>query len=265
MSSGTFGCVLNGRAVRVPDAVVPATDEGLLRGDGVFEVVRLYSGVPFCIDDHLKRLGVSAATLHMLCDIERVREDVILALDIAAGEDALLRIVLTRGGQRLLLLERLPPIRPTLRLAVETHMPSPLLAPAKTLSYAANMHGARLARERGFDDALLIAPDDTVLEATRSAVFWVEDGRLFAPPLDVGILDSITRRRIFEMEPCRERRITLDQLADAEEVLVADSVVEALPVVEVEGIGTFGASGPVTARVKHGLHVRIRQERGVGA
>ena len=61
--------ILDGQVLPAAEALVPATDEGLLRGDGVFEVIRLYGGRPFALDDHLARIARSAANLRLELDV----------------------------------------------------------------------------------------------------------------------------------------------------------------------------------------------------
>ena len=56
---------LDGRIGPADEAVIPATDEGLLRGDGAFEVIRIYDGRPFALTDHLDRLERSASNLRL--------------------------------------------------------------------------------------------------------------------------------------------------------------------------------------------------------
>ena len=68
--------ILDGTVSDASQAQIPATDDGFLRGDGVFEVMRLYGGRPFALDDHLTRLGRSAANLRLPIDVEAVRADV---------------------------------------------------------------------------------------------------------------------------------------------------------------------------------------------
>src|SRR5439155_26723158 len=152
----------------------------------------------------------------------------------------LLRLVVTRGGHRIALLEAVSDYGESIRLSVETHLPTPLLRAAKSLSYAANMLAARRAADRGYDDALLVLPDGNVLEITRSSFFWVEDGRIFTPPLEADtILDSITRRRVIDENEVTERKILLDELSRADEAFTAGTSFEVLPVTEVEGVGSF--------------------------
>ena len=254
-------CVLDGRVVPVAEATVPVTDEGLLRGDGAFEVVRLYSGRPYALDDHLRRMARSCETLMLEADLSAVRDDALAACEIADGAEALLRLVVTRGGHRIAVLEPMPSHGESMRLAVEPHLPTPLLRAAKSLSYAANMLAARRAAERGFDDALFVLPpDDHVLEVTRSSFFWVEDGRIHTPPLeDDTILDSITRRRVIEETEVVERSVTLRELAGADEAFTAGTSFEVLPVTEVEGVGSF-EPGPVTREAMERVRERVQRD-----
>src|SRR5690242_7969971 len=101
---------LDGRIAPAEETYVPATDEGLLRGDGVFEVVRVYGGVPFALDGHLARMEQSAANLRLDLPPSELLHDEALALlaERDAAFDGVLRLVVTRGGRRLLLTEPLP-------------------------------------------------------------------------------------------------------------------------------------------------------------
>src|SRR4051812_34912629 len=89
-------------------AGIPITDEGLTRGDGAFEVVRLYAGRPFALEEHLVRLANSCAGLRLDYDDDAVRADVAALLEAAGPLEALLRVVLTRGGRRIMTVEPLP-------------------------------------------------------------------------------------------------------------------------------------------------------------
>ncbi|HLM51871.1 MAG TPA: aminotransferase class IV, partial [Solirubrobacteraceae bacterium] len=198
-----FLACLDGAVLPAAEARVPATDPGLLRGDGVFEVVRLYDGRPFAFDEHLDRMRRSARNLRLPFDPEEFRPDVAGLLEAAGHPDALLRLVATRGGRRLALIEPLPDHPPSVRLAAVTYAPPRLLDGIKSLSYAANMLATRLAQERGCDEALLVTPHGRVLEGPTSTLFYVSGGELLTPPLDDHVLDSITRRLI--LQDCRGR------------------------------------------------------------
>ena len=242
-------------------ATIPATDEGLLRGDGVFEVIRVYDGHPFALEEHLRRLERSALNLRLPLDLEAVRADAnrLLAHAGDGPDHELLRIVITRGGRRLLLTEPLPPAGDHIRLGSITYSPTRVLDGIKSLSYAANMLSSRLARERGYDEALLVTPHGHVLEAPTSSFFWVKDGAVLTPPLAEHILASITRRLVIERGGAIERLCTLPDLAAADEAFIASTTREVEPVSAIDE-WTFEAPGPVTSRVAAAVADAIRAE-----
>jgi branched-chain amino acid aminotransferase len=259
MATAHLAC-LDGVVMPAAEARIPVTDDGVLRGDGVFEVLRLYGGRPFALADHLARLERSAANLRVDLDIDRVHEDVATLLTAAGTgpEHALLRIVATRGGRRLLLTESLTEHQPAIRLGSVTYAPTRLLDGIKSLSYAANMLATRLAAERGFDEALLVTPHGRVLEAPTSTLFWVEGGTLLTPPLDDHILASITRARVLELTDAQERSVTLEQLQRADEAFLASTTREAQPIAAIDDAEL--RTGDVTRDVARRLHERILAE-----
>src|SRR5439155_25947843 len=115
-----------------------------------------------------------------------------------------------------------------------TYAPTRILDGIKSLSYASNMLASRLARERGFDEALLVTPHGRVLEGPTSSFFWARDGVLRTPPLDERILASITPDRVVQAVEVSEEPCTLDDLREADEAFLASTVREVLPVVAIE-------------------------------
>jgi len=254
---------LDGDIMPADEASIPATDEGLIRGDGVFEVIRVYDGRPFAMEEHLARLERSAANLRLPLDLEAVRADSMRLL-AHAGPDPdheALRIVITRGGRRLLLTETLPPTPERVRCKTIVYSPTRVLDGVKSLSYAANMLAGRLAREQGYDEALLVTPHGRVLEAPTSSIFWVRDGELLTPPLDDHILASITRALVIELGGAGERACTLEGLAAAEEAFLASTTREVQPVAAVDEI-SFDGEGPMTARIRTAVRERIQERLG---
>lgn len=249
---------LDGTVGPAEEATIPATDEGLLRGDGAFEVLRLYAGRPFALGDHMIRMAGSAAALRLDADLQRLREEAEELLAQAGPVDGLLRLVVTRGGRRLALIEPLPTLPRALRLATITYAPTRVLDGVKSLSYAANMLCTRLARERGFDEALLTTPHGRVLEGPTSSFFWVSGGVLRTPPLSDHVLASITRGRLLEELDVVEEPCALDDLEAADEAFLASTVREVLPVSAVDDIAL--APGPVTAGAAERLRARIERE-----
>jgi branched-chain amino acid aminotransferase len=258
---------LDGRIAPAGETVVPATDEGLLRGDGVFEVVRVYDGVPFALGEHLDRIERSAANLRLADGVPRaeLEAEVPRLLEERGGHafDGLLRIVLTRGGRRLLLTEPIPPSPERVRLAYVTYAPTRVLDGVKSLSYAGNMLCTRLAKERGFDEALMVTPHGRVLEAPTSSIFWVDrDGRLCTPPLEEHILASITRERLLQLLDVEERSVTSEGLLEeAQEAFLASTVREVQSAAAIEE-RAFPETGEVTRKAAGALRAHIESVLG---
>jgi branched-chain amino acid aminotransferase len=251
-------CV-DGELVALAEARIPVTDDGLLRGDGVFEVIRLYDGVAFARDRHLERMARSAQNLRLELDVAAIARDIDALLASAEPGDALLRVVATRGGRRIVLLEALPALPEALTLGYVTFAPVRVLDGVKSLSYGANMLATRLARERGFDEALLVTPHGRVLELPTASFFWVSDGDVLTPPLSEHVLDSITRRIVLEVAAASERVATPADLESAQEAFVASSVREVIAVRRIEQ-HDLPAPGPVTSVTAEKVRAYIRAE-----
>lgn len=249
-ASGEELACLDGVIGAAAETTIPVTDPGLLRGDGVFEVVRVYEGRPFALGDHLDRMERSLAALRLGRELPRAdfeRESAELLAERGAGFDGGIRFVLTAGGHRLLITEPLPEHKERIRLGFVTYSPSRVLDGVKSLSYAANMLAGRIARERGFDDALFVSPHGRVLEATISSLFWVDqDGVLSTPPLGEHILASITRQMVLDLLEVEERPCTTDELLAAREAFLAGTTKEVQPIAAIEE-REFDAVGEQTA------------------
>lgn len=249
----------------VRQELLPVTDSTIIRGDGVFEAVRSYGGFLFALEDHLGRLALSAAALGIpLPDDGRVGS---WARSLAAeGGEGIVRVIVSRGDalpgssntSRIVVLHHRLPFSPaTVRLRL---WPAPWhpagrsweLAGIKTVSYAPNAAASRLASRDGFDDALLTADDGAVLEGPTFCVAWVRDGVVRAPSVDLGILDSITRRHVLRLATEAEMtvetgRFSSAELSTASEVFAMSTVKEVTPVISV-GDREFPI-GPVTVRL----------------
>jgi branched-chain amino acid aminotransferase len=247
------------------EARIPITDDGLLRGDGAFEALRLYGGRPFALEEHLARLKRSCAGLRLEADHEALRAE-IGALVAASGRvDAVLRVVLTRGGRRIALVEPLPPPLDAYRVATIRFAPGRVLDGLKTLSYGANMLAKRIAQEQGDDEALLVTPHGRVLEGPTWSFFWVRDGELLTPPLEDRILASITRAVIIQEVGAAEEPCTLEDAYAADEAFLASSIREVAPIATLDGRSLPAAPGEVTLRAQRALAQRIERELGAVA
>jgi branched-chain amino acid aminotransferase len=244
------------------EATIALPDDGLYRGDGVFEVIRLYGGRPFALKQHLDRLERSAAVIEL--QVERTLLELELDGLLAAfgAGDAQLRIVITRGGRRILLIENLPDKGASVRLATVTYSPSIILTGVKSLSYAANMQATRIAQGGGFDEALLVRPDGIVLEAPTSTIFWVSpQGDLRTPSIEAGILESITRAHVVEALEVQEGEFDLDDLMGTPEAFLASTVREVQPVAAIND-KTLEIPGPRTQEAAQAFQRSLREALG---
>lgn len=226
---------VDGEVMAPEKAVIGVTDDGLLRGDGAFEAIKLYEGHPFRLGEHLDRLAASAAAIDLEFEAGALRSE-IDALLADRTDEAMLRVVITRGGRRILLVERIPQWPERAAIALVRLSPNEILTGVKSISYAANMHATRIAQKRGADEAVYVDRDGTVLEAPTSSVFWVgADGALRTPALETGILDSITRRVVLESVACEEGAYAAAQIAAADAAFLASTTREIQPIASIDG------------------------------
>ncbi len=260
MPASVDGVLCDARA-----ATIPIYDDGLLRGDGAFEFVRCYAGRPFTLVEHLDRLGRTCATLRLPYPREVLEQEIAALLAWAGPIFTDMRIVLTRGGRRIVFLEPYLDWPPT-RLAFVTDSPRMVLAGAKSLSYAGNMLAMRTAQERGFREALLTTPDGRVMEVQQAAFFWVtSQGDLCTPPLSEGILDSITRRIVMAHLAVGERVCRTEDALAAREAFLAGTAPRDPGGRGHREPGLRRPPGPVTRQASAAYRREVERELGMSA
>ncbi len=254
---------VDGKIAPTAETVIPLKDDGLYRGDGVFEVIRLYRGRPFALADHLDRLERSAAAIELPAQRAELAGEIEALLAAHGDGDAQLRLIVTRGGRRIALIEELVAHADAVSLATVTYAPTVILTGVKSLSYGANMQATRIAKGGGADEALLVRPDGVVLEAPTSTIFWVADGELRTPALRSGILDSITRRILVESLSVAEAEYPLADALGATEAFLASTVREIQPISAIDD--RVYESGPRTAEARQAFDQAIATELGTPA
>ena len=254
---------VNGRISPIAEAMIPLKDDGLYRGDGVFEVVCLYAGRPFALEEHLDRLERSAAGIELPPDRTALESEISALLDELGPKDALLRLVVTRGGHRIAVTEPVPEHADAVRLATVTYSPTVILNGVKSLSYAANMQATRIAKASGADEAVFVHPDGTVLEPPTSTIFWVSpQGPLRTPALESGILRSITRARVLDALEVEEGSWPVEDLRAASEAFLAGTTREIQPISAIDGSELPSAPGPRTLEAQEAFAAALRAELG---
>lgn len=254
---------IDGRILAPEEATISVLDDGLLRGDGAFEAIKLYGGHPFQLAEHLERLAESAAAIELRFDATALAREIEALLADTGEPEAMLRIVITRGGRRILLVERLPQWSEQVRIALVQLSPNEILAGVKSISYAANMQATRIAVRRGADEAVYFDAEGRVLEAPTSSVFWAgEAGALRTPSLETGILDSITRRIVVDAVPCEEGAFSTAELKSAHEAFLASTTREIQPIRSIDGSELPRPDGgPAAAAAAAALEDAVGAER----
>ena len=249
--------VLDGELMRAGEAMIPAGDDGLIRGDGAFDAFPVKDGRPFARSAHLDRLERSCAALMLPCPRDQIETDIDLLLTRAPDGYLVVRVVLTRGGHRICRLESIgDPVALTkpARLLPVTYDPPVILDGVKSLSYASNMLATRRAVAEGYDEALMVRSDGVVLEGPTCSIFWVSDGRLKTPALETGILASISRRVILDgMPPVEEGGFALEDLLGAQEAFLVSTARLAQPIAAIGDTRLPAAPGPQTRRAEQAM------------
>lgn len=235
--------LLDGLQEVPPDTpVLRADDLGVVRGEAVFETLRVLDGRPCFLEDHLERMHRSAARLGM----EVPSGFAELAAAAAAGaDDAGLRLTLTKGGVGFAVLFAVAPetvagrsgIRVvTLDLGISSAYRAGqpwALGGVKSTSYAVNMAALRHAHDLGADDAVWVSSDGFVLEAPTSTVVAHVDGAWVTPPAETGILPGTTLLAVRRTVEVEQRPLRVEELAA--DVALLSSVRGVAPVTQLDG------------------------------
>jgi D-alanine transaminase len=273
---------LNGRMLPIAEASVPVLDRGFIFGDGVYELVPVYSRVPFRLDEHLARLERSLAAVSIRNPYSRAqwRAHVYAVVDAQPFEDQGVYFQVTRGvAKRDHAFPR--DAQPTVFM-----MSNPLVNPPpaqvesgasavsaedyrwqrcdiKSISLIGNVLLRQLSAEAGAVETILFRAGK-LTEASASNVFVVSRGVIAAPPKSSLILPGITYDVVAELAranalPLEFRDVGEAEVRAAEEIWVTSSSKEVLAIVSLDGkpVGE-GRPGPVFRRM-YGLYQEFKQ------
>jgi 4-amino-4-deoxychorismate lyase len=233
-----------GRGVVDPaEPVFFADDEAVVRGTAAFDTVRMRGGRAVMLDRHVERLGRSSHALRLPspAGIDELAAQAIAAAGVDEGALRLYRTSRSLVAAVAALPAGLEELRARglalVTITVTAHGP---LTGIKSTSYGVNMAAVAEAESRGAEDALFVAEDGTVLEATTSNVWWRSGDELTTPALSTGVLPGVTRGAVAELARdagygIREGSFRLDDLRVADEAFTSSAVREIVPVVSVDG------------------------------
>ena len=204
--------LINGIEVKKEEFNIPVENLAIWRGDGIFEAIAIHNGYLFAIDKHMERFAKSAEKMFFDdIDFKKIKEDLI---SIASKFDnGYMRVIIGRGTDKdksdvYIFYQDLINFPESFSLqSQKAHWQSGgdfsldevENIGSKTISYAMNINQTRLAQKSGYTDSLLLNKDGIVLEGPTFCVSWIIDNKIYVPSLDLGILDSITRRTLIDI------------------------------------------------------------------
>lgn len=278
---------VNGRISPPEQAVVSVFDRGFLFGDGVYETGRAYHRCPLFLEEHLERLRRSAGRLYIELPWtdDFLKKRLFETLQAFGQDDCYFRVIVTRGLIEKVGLDQEPTGEPTLVVLAQSLpdveglyrtgvslMTSSVVRNSsdaqdpniKTSNYLNSLLALKDAKRRGGQDAVMCDRNGNVTEGTTFSIFCVtEDGVLRTSSLEVGILDSITRRHVLAIGqqlgiPVEEGFFPLKDFLGAPEAFIASSVREVIPVAKWDET-EFPVPGPVTARLHDGFKAEVNR------
>jgi len=276
---------VNGQFVPLSRATVSVLDRGFIFGDGIYEVVPIYSGKPFRMKEHLDRLERSLAKIEIESPFSRKEweslvEEIIKRAAIE-GPCSMVYIQVTRGVAKRDHAFPSPKVPPTVFAMVSPMAPPTqqqrqeglkvisidderwLHCDIKSVSLLGNVLAKQAAVNAGVDEVVQFR-DGNMTEGASCNIWVVKDGKVIAPPKDNLVLEGIRYGLIQEL--CEElgielvlRKVAKEEVAAADELLLTSATKEVLPVVIFDGkpVGS-GVPGPVYGRLRKAYDGRIK-------
>jgi len=276
---------LNGQFMPIEEARIPVLDRGFIFGDGVYEVIPVYSRHAFRLTEHLKRLqhsldGIRLQNPHSDGEWTNLVNELIAR---NAGEDQYLYLHITRGVAKRDHAFPKPPVSPTIFM-MSSPLPTPptellqsgiacvtapdnrwLRCDIKSIALLPNVLLRQVAVDAGCTETILIRDNSFMTEGAASNIFVVKNGTLLAPPKDNLMLPGITYDVVLELAatngiPHEVRKVAVAEVFDADELLLTSSTKEILAVTTLDGkpVGN-GKPGTMFARL-HKLYQVFKRD-----
>ncbi len=277
---------LNGEYLPADQAHVSVLDRGFLLGDGVYEVIPVYQGLPFCLNEHLQRLQRSLDGVRMAnpYNIEQWSEIIARLVHDNDGDNQAVYLQVTRGvaprdhvfpeGVEPTAFVMTNPIKPLPAWYKEDGIKAITVkdirwaqCDIKAITLLPNSLLRQQAQDVGAQEAILIR-DGYMTEGSASNSYAVLDGVIHTAPKDEKVLPGITRDVVLELARTaaisyREEAVSAEQLKQADEIWISSSTRELLPVTTLDDapVGT-GKPGPVWQQLD-ALYQRYKTEGSV--
>lgn len=274
---------LNGEFLRVDEAKVSVLDRGFIFGDGIYEVVPVYHhGKAFRMAEHLDRLDRSLAALRIVRPFDRAGWIDLIGQLLARAdlETCIVYLQVTRGVAKRDHPFPTEPVKPTVFGMVSAWTPPSAASRVQGLAAisipderwlhceikSVSLLGNVLAKQQAVDahvDEVLQFRDGFLTEGSSTNIWVAAGGKLLAPPKNNLILEGIRYGLMGELAaeadiPFEARRLSRDEVIQADELMLSSATKEVLPIVLLDGrpVGT-GMPGPVFEQLRAGYDARV--------
>ncbi len=272
---------LNGQFSPLEEIKISPDDRGFLFGDGVYEVIRAYHGVPAFWSEHFARLIRSAREIQLTFSLEPTDFQRLLlsGLQQSGYREGKIYIQLTRGVAPR---EHIFPSQgePTVFLSFRNMNSLPTMVcqqgvsaitlpdirwdrcDIKSLNLLPNVLAKQKAQEANAFEAIFVR-DGWVTEGATSNIFVVKDGVLITPERSHFVLAGVTQQQVVTLAQAKGldvqfRPIALSDLFQSDEVFLVGTTIEVLPVIQVNGQTIRdGRAGPITTTLQKQFSTHI--------
>ncbi|MBM7619226.1 D-alanine transaminase [Bacillus tianshenii] len=275
--------LVDGEIVARSVVKVDMEDRGYQFGDGVYEVINIYDGVPFTLDEHIERLYRSAKEIGMsiLFESDHLKQDIRKLIKENNMKKGGLYLQVTRGvaprthqyqkdiSSKLIAYplpyKEMAETRSSGVTAITEQDLRWLRCDIKSLNLLYNIMIKQKSYEQGAFEAILIR-DGLVTEGTSSNVFIIKDGTIYTHPATNLILNGITRQKLLEVFlengwTCKEQPFTTKELMEADEVFVTSTTSEVVPVISIDGKSiNNGIPGSLTRKIQQAFSNTVKKE-----
>lgn len=214
-----------------------SVDDGVFFGRGVFETI-LCNDVPVFLDEHIDRLRKSMDKMGLLPLEETTLKEFLSKLNI---KDKALKITVTPSNiiitQREINYKKEDYDRGmSLTISKVRRNSTSILCYIKSTCYIENLIEKEKAKKIGYDDAIFLNEKGYVAETSCANLFISKNKEIFTPKIEDGLLDGIIRRKIIKNCSVNEKSITVQDLKEAEEVIITNSLMEIMPIRKIDEV-----------------------------
>lgn len=208
-------------------------DEGLMYGIGLFETIAIADGHAILLQAHLNRLNTDLQSLNIQKKIEK--EQILSYLQTESFQNGVLKVMVSEKNTIFTTREN-PYTEEQFQKGFEVRLSticrnstSPFTY-LKSFHYGDNYFEKKQARKQGFDEPIFLNEKGQICEGATTNLFFIQNGKIYTPPVQCGLLDGILRQYIIRHYGAAEKFLTMDMLSEIEGVFLTNSLLGIMPV-----------------------------------